>query len=111
MSGLSALWQKRRDMSVSEVKKLADGRIYTAKQAEENGLIDGIMTSEEFDEYVKNESGVELFYEPASGAGYLASFFGSASSMKEKSEAEVLVDLMNELGSGVPMYYAEPIGK
>ena len=31
-------------MSVNEVKVLADGRIYTAKQALENGLIDEIGT-------------------------------------------------------------------
>lgn len=31
-----------RDMKLSKVKKLADGRIYTAKQAKENGLIDEI---------------------------------------------------------------------
>lgn len=31
-----------RDMSVEDVKKLADGRTYTAKQAKNNGLIDEI---------------------------------------------------------------------
>lgn len=36
-----------RDMSVSEVKKLADGRIYTAKQAVKNGLVDKIGTFDE----------------------------------------------------------------
>lgn len=36
-----------RDMKTSEVKKLADGRIYTAKQALANGLIDKIGTFEE----------------------------------------------------------------
>lgn len=100
-----------RNMSVADVKKLADGRIYTAKQAVENGLIDGIKTSEEFDEYVKQQSGVDYFYEPSSYGGYLSEIFGSLASTKEKSESEVLVDLMNHLGSGVPMYYAEPIGE
>ena len=100
-----------RNMSVEEVKKLADGRIYTAKQAVENGLIDGIKTSEEFDAYVKEQTGVNKFYEPKSKDGYLTSLFGSLASSKPKSEAEVLVDLMNQLGSGVPMYYAEPIGR
>lgn len=33
-----------RKMKLSEVKKLADGRVYTAKQAKENGLIDEIGT-------------------------------------------------------------------
>ncbi len=36
-----------RDMPVSKVKKLADGRIYTAKQACELGLIDQVGTFEE----------------------------------------------------------------
>lgn len=100
-----------RNMSVADVKKLADGRIYTAKQAVENGLIDGIKGSEEFDAYVREKSGVDTFYEPKSTGGYLSALMGSVASSKEKSEAEVLVDLMNQLGSGVPMYYAKPIGE
>lgn len=36
-----------RNMKLSEVKRLADGRIYTAKQAVENGLADEIGTFEE----------------------------------------------------------------
>lgn len=44
-----------RDMSVAEVKKIADGRIYTAKQALENGLIDGIATYEEAIEIMKQD--------------------------------------------------------
>lgn len=36
-----------RGMRLEAVKKLADGRIYTAKQAVENGLIDGIATYDE----------------------------------------------------------------
>ncbi len=99
-----------RNMSVEEVKKLADGRIYTATQAVENGLIDGIKSSEEFDAYVKEQSGVDKFFEPSTTINYWSQLFGMMASSKEKSEAEVLVDVMNELGSGVPMYYAEPYG-
>ena len=36
-----------RNMDIAKVKKIADGRIYTAKQAKENGLIDEIGTKEE----------------------------------------------------------------
>ncbi len=36
-----------RKMSVKDVKALADGRIYTAKQAKKNGLIDEICTYDE----------------------------------------------------------------
>lgn len=102
---------KGRNMSVEEVKKLADGRVYTATQAKENGLIDDIKTEEEFEEYVKDQTGVTEFYEPNTSGGYLASLLGAVANTKEKSESEVLVDLANQLGSGVPMYYAEPIGQ
>ena len=36
-----------RNMDINKVKELADGRIYTAKQAKENGLIDEIGTYDE----------------------------------------------------------------
>ncbi len=36
-----------RDMSVKKVKKIADGRVYTAKQAKSNGLVDEIGTFED----------------------------------------------------------------
>lgn len=100
-----------RDMSVDEVKKIADGRVYTAKQAVENGLIDGIKTSEEFDAYVKEQSGVDTFFVPSATVDPWTQLFGMMSTTKEKSEAEVLVELMNDLGSGVPMYYAKPVGR
>lgn len=100
-----------RDMSVDEVKKIADGRVYTATQAVENGLIDGIKTSEEFDAYVKEQSGVDTFFTPSAPVDPWSQLFGMMSTTKEKSEAEVLVELMNELGSGVPMYYAKPVGR
>ncbi|MGN0438087.1 MAG: signal peptide peptidase SppA [Lachnospiraceae bacterium] len=102
---------KGRNMSVEEVKKLADGRIYTARQAVENGLIDGIKGSEEFDAYVKEQSGIDTLYEPESmEQNYFSLLFGQVQNTKEKSEAEVLVELMNQLGSGVPMYYGNVYG-
>ena len=100
-----------RDMSVEEVKKLADGRIYTAEQATENGLIDGIKQSEEFDEYVKAQSGVDYFYEPKSNQSYWSDLFAQIKSMKTKSESEVLLEAVDQLGNGGPMYYAEPYSR
>ncbi|MGI6752426.1 MAG: signal peptide peptidase SppA [Anaerovoracaceae bacterium] len=37
-----AIVAKERDLGLERVKGLADGRIYTARQATENGLIDGV---------------------------------------------------------------------
>jgi protease-4 len=48
-----------RDMSVEQVKKIADGRIMTANQALEAGLIDKITGEEDFYDYVRGELGDE----------------------------------------------------
>ena len=46
-------------MSIAKVKSLADGRVYSAKQAKENGLIDEICSIDEFEksfkEFLENE--------------------------------------------------------
>lgn len=50
---------KARDMDISKVKELADGRIYTAKQAKENGLIDEVCSyeaaKEDIADYLRDE--------------------------------------------------------
>ncbi|XVG95465.1 signal peptide peptidase SppA [Eubacteriales bacterium KG127] len=48
---------KGRDIPIDDVKKIADGRIYTAKQAKEIKLIDEIMTREKAEEYVLSKIG------------------------------------------------------
>lgn len=47
----TAIVSEGRGIDIQTVKKLADGRIYTAKQALENGLVDKIMTNEDADAY------------------------------------------------------------
>ena len=86
-----------RNIPLFEVKKLADGRIYTAKQALSNGLIDSIdtwenmisnMKLEEFDE--KDVNLIEFRYkkDPSLRDMVLGSLFGSATlnSLMEMSE-------------------------
>lgn len=43
-----------RQKSIDEIKVLADGRIYTAKQAKENGLVDQIGTLENAENRMRN---------------------------------------------------------
>lgn len=75
-----------RGMTTEEVKALADGRIYSAKQALDNGLIDSIGTYEETIEAIKadydlGDIAVEEFQpEPDTN---LSSFFGLVSSAKD----------------------------
>lgn len=99
-----------RKMSEEEVRKLADGRIYSAKQAKANGLVDEIGLYDDMKKDMSKEIGENvLFYEPSTETSMLASLFGKLESLKTKSEAEVLKETEAELGSGVPMYYAEQL--
>ena len=77
-------------MKVSKVKKLADGRIYTAKQALENGLIDKIGTFDEAAEDMKAQyklpnCALEYFQSPTSTS--LTSLLGSAADAISGSES------------------------
>lgn len=49
-----------RKMALKDVKKLADGRIYTAKQAKENGLIDSVGTLENAEDRMKERLAIVL---------------------------------------------------
>lgn len=99
-----------RNISINKTKKIADGRIYTAKQALENGLVDEVVTTyKDFQkEYRKSIGTGVIFYEPSFGSESLfASLLSEVKDMKSKSDAEILSDFIEEKGSGVPMYYAE----
>ena len=48
-----------RKLGMEEVKKLADGRIYTAKQAHANGLIDGVCSCEQALDALKDDYGFD----------------------------------------------------
>ena len=98
-----------RDMSVEDVKKLADGRTYTAKQAKNNGLIDEISLYPDMKDAMSKKLGTSTFYEMESDGGLLQSLFSKAESLVPKSEAQVLTETAKSVESGVPMYYAEQL--
>ena len=98
-----------RGMSVDDVKKLADGRTYTAKQAKQNGLIDEISLYPDMKDAMSKKLGTFTFYEMESEEGLLQSLFSKAESLVPKSEAQVLTETAKSIESGVPMYYAEQL--
>ena len=98
-----------RDMSVEDVKKLADGRTYTAKQAKNNGLIDEISLYPDMKDAMSKKLGTSTFYVMESDEGFLQSLFSKAESLVPKSEAQVLTETAKSVESGVPMYYAEQL--
>ena len=71
-------------MSVEDVKKLADGRTYTAKQAKNNGLIDEISLYPDMKDAMSKKLGTSTFYEMESDEGILQSLFSKAESLVPK---------------------------
>lgn len=98
-----------RGMTADQVKELADGRIYSASQAVNNGLVDEIASYEDMKSAMAQETGCNDFYEPEETTSVLSTIFSSAKDLMPKSEAEVLLDVKSEFGSGVPLYYAEQL--
>ena len=98
-----------RDMSVEDVKKLADGRTYTAKQAKNNGLIDEISLYEDMKDAMSEELGTDEFYELETPSSVWSSLFAKAEELVPKSDSQILTETAEEMESGVPMYYAEQL--
>jgi len=95
-----------RNMDIETVKTLADGRIYTANQALENGLIDQVMTWDEMVAKVETETGVQpyekVFHTSASWLDYL--LYG-INEITPKSDLQLLGEKVSSQLSGIPLYY------
>ncbi len=98
-----------RNMPTEEVKKLADGRIYSASQAKDKNLIDDIATYEDVTSKMAQELGTDVFYEMEPEQSAFSSIFASIEKIIPRSEAQVLDELKNEQKNGRLMYYAEQL--
>ena len=97
-----------RKMDINKVKPIADGRIYSAKQALDLGLIDNIDTYENMKQSMLDTVGkdVEIFT-PESKPNILSELFAKAESLKPKSDAQVISEQLEKENNGGLMYYAE----
>ena len=97
---------RARGMDIDSVKTLADGRVYTAAQAVENGLIDSMMSWDEMLEKVGEETGAQpyekTFYSDASWLDY---FMYSISKVSPKTDLQILGEKISSPLTGVPLYY------
>ena len=96
-----------RDMSESEVKKIADGRVYDGSQALENGLIDKIGDLEDAYKDMAESYNLSdpMLVEKSDVFSSFSKYFPGFKSMadKPKSELEILKEFMNSEGNK-PMY-------
>lgn len=102
---------KGRSMDETTVRKLADGRIYSAKQAKEKQLIDEIGSLEEEKSAFISAIGCDenvLFYAPENEIStFFSSLFGTVEKLMPKSDVELATDIVENKGNGVLKYYAE----
>lgn len=104
-----------RKMPVAKVEKLADGRIYTAKQAVSNGLVDQIGTLEEAIEDMEAQYNLEycevydVKYEDASLFGSIFSKLGFAGG-RDRGDVAALLEIMNDQGE-LPISYMSEMRK
>lgn len=100
-----------RDMDEATVKKLADGRIYSAKQALEQGLLDEIGSLEDAKIAFAEEEGFAmdiLYYAPESETSdFITSLWSMMQQLKPQSDTELATDILENNGNGVLKYYAK----
>lgn len=98
-----------RRMDVDALKPIADGRIYTAKQAVDNGLVDSVGSLEDaktaMTESLSLQSDIK-FFEPKN-SNLMAGLFSAAEQIRPKSDTELAVEIMENEGKGVLKYYAD----
>lgn len=105
-----------RDMDIETVKQLADGRTYTAKQALDNKLIDGICRYAEYENALKAkfDNNITIYENEYGRDNIYSKLFGSLASINPFNKKSEYDDIKQELskilqsGNGVLMYYAEP---
>ena len=100
-----------RDMDEETVRTLADGRIYSAKQALEHDLIDAIGSFEEEIYLFSEEEGFAediIYHVPEdTSMNFMSSFFSVLSQLKPESDTELAKDIIENNGNGVLKYYAK----
>lgn len=96
-----------RDFEVSKVKKLADGRVYTGKQALEHGLVDELGTKEEAIEALKADANLQnpLVFKYENNVS-IGSILGGpfAKAFKKDRDIEAMIDLLDNLDGPRAMY-------
>lgn len=97
-----------RDMDARDVLPLADGRVYTAKQAMENGLIDNVESYDEALARMEELTGVPGYEKVFSRSVSLLDYiFYSIQEVLPKSDMESINELTSSRLQGVPLYYRQ----
>jgi len=96
-----------RNMEVQAVQNLADGRIFTARQALEHGLIDEISTWNAALSDFEELTGVSAHYPSLFiEASFMSQMFSRVSGIFPRSESSIAESIIDELPRGIPLAIA-----
>jgi protease-4 len=95
-----------RGMDLQTVQKLADGRIFSPRQALENNLIDEIGSWDKALADFGELTGTEAYYPYLSSASFMGSLFMQASKVFPQSDVQATLTRTSKLPSGVPLAVA-----
>jgi len=93
-----------RNLTEEKTRELADGRIYSAWQALDNGLIDKVESYEEAVEYMEEITESEKYYRQLYTLTPWEELMADIEDIAPKSDMEVAAELAANRYSGVPMY-------
>lgn len=100
-----------RKLDEKTVRKLADGRIYSAKQAMEHKLVDAVGSLEEekaaFAKQYKFPEDITYFEPEDEMADFWGNLFAAIRKVSPKTELELATDIVENRGNGVLKYYAK----
>lgn len=96
---------KGRNMDIETVKQLADGRVYSAQQAFENGLVDKVEGWEDALAFMEEKTGVEGWQAQfASSASLLDYLLYKVEDIMPQSDMESINNIVSSELSGIPLY-------
>jgi protease-4 len=93
-----------RNINAATIRTLADGRIYTARQAYDHGLIDEITNWDDALAKFEALTGADAFYPNIyADTSFWGMFANITSRIFPRSEADMAISAMDELPRGVPL--------
>lgn len=93
-----------RGYSYDRVREIADGRIYSALQAEDIGLIDKVESYEEALEYMEEVTESQSYYRQLYHLTPWEELMADVEKVTPKSDMQVAAEMAQNSKSGVPMY-------
>ena len=93
-----------RNLTEDRTRQIADGRIYSALQAKDIGLIDEVQSYEDAISYMEEVTESEKYYKPLYTLTKWEELMTSVEAVMPKSDMQMAAELAANSHNGIPMY-------